>query len=402
MNDRKATLDNPLLNKIFEIINNSPEQKITFAQYMDLCLFDRNYGYYNSEKTIIGKEGDFYTSASLSSDLGELLAVQLYEFWEILEKPNNFKIVEMGAGNGTLAKNILTFIINNYPDLIPNLEYIIIEKSDILKQKQQDLLREKFTNNIPITWTDLDSIPNNSLIGCVFSNELIDAMPVHLIRFSDNKLAEIYLTEKDNILVINYDSLSQEKIKEYFDIIGINFTSNLYPENYQTEVNLQAIDWLKQISDKLEKGYLLSIDYGYTADKYYHPQRSEGTLKCYYQHRHHNNPYVNIGHQDITSHVNFTALQKYGELFGLNTVTYTKQALFLMGLGLGDRLNELSNGKMSLTTILQRRQELHNLINPEGLGNFGVLLQSKNLSSYQNQHPLKGFGVLKKSFDEEK
>ncbi|MGI0482837.1 class I SAM-dependent methyltransferase [Geminocystis sp. CENA526] len=391
MNDRKATLDNPLLNKIFEIINNSPEKKITFAQYMDLCLFDRNYGYYNSEKTIIGKEGDFYTSASLSSDLGELLAVQLYQFWEILEKPTNFKIVEMGAGNGTLAKNILTFIINNYPYLIPNVEYIIIEKSDILKQKQQDLLREKFTNIIPITWTDLDSIADNCLMGCVFSNELIDAMPVHLIRFSDNKLEEIYLTEKDNILVINYDSLSQKKIREYFNIIGIKFTSNIYPENYQTEVNLQAIDWLKQISDKLEKGYLLSIDYGYTADKYYHPQRSEGTLKCYYQHRHHNNPYVNIGHQDITSHVNFTALQKYGELFGLNTLAYTKQALFLMGLGLGDRLNELSNGKMSLTTILQRRQELHNLINPEGLGNFGVLLQSKNLSFHQSQHPLKGF-----------
>ncbi|WP_017293085.1 class I SAM-dependent methyltransferase [Geminocystis herdmanii] len=391
MNDKKITLENPLLNKIFQIINNSPEQKITFSQYMDLCLFDRTYGYYNSEKNIIGEEGDFYTSASLSSDLGELLAVQLYQFWEILDKPDNFKLVEMGAGNGNLSYNILNFIINNYPDFTTHIEYIIIEKSAILKEKQQKLLTAKFAHIIPITWTDLNSIPDNSITGCCFSNELIDAMPVHLIRFSDNKLEEIYLTEKDNTLVIKYDSISQEKILEYFDIIGIEFNSNFYPKNYQTEVNLEAIEWLKQISDKLKKGYLLSIDYGYTADKYYHPQRSEGTLKCYYQHRHHNNPYVNIGHQDITCHVNFTALEKYGELFGLNTLAYTKQALFLMGLGLGDRLNELSNGKMSLTTILHRRQELHNLINPEGLGNFGVLLQTKNISLTQNKYLLKGF-----------
>lgn len=391
MNSKKTTLDNPLLDKIFQIINDSPEQKITFSQYMDLCLFDRTYGYYNSEKTIIGKEGDFYTSASLSSDLGELLAIQLYQFWEILEKPDKFKLVEMGAGNGNLSYNILNFITNNYPDFITKIEYIIIEKSAVLKEKQQQLLTAKFANIIPLTWTDLDSIPDNSLIGCCFSNELIDAMPVHLIRFSDNKLEEIYLTEKNNTLVTKYDSISEAKILEYFDIIGINFSANLYPENYQTEVNLEAIEWLKQISDKLKKGYLLSIDYGYTADKYYHPQRHEGTLKCYYQHRHHNNPYVNIGHQDITCHVNFTALQKYGELFGLNTLGYTKQALFLMGLGLGDRLNELSNGKMSLTTILQRRQELHNLINPEGLGNFRVLLQTKNTSLTQNKYLLKGF-----------
>lgn len=388
MNSQKT---NPLLDKIFQIINDSPDKKITFSQYMDLCLFDRTYGYYNSEKTIIGKSGDFYTSASLSSDLGELLAIQLYQFWEILEKPDNFKLVEMGAGNGNLAYNIINFITNNYSDFIAHIEYIIIEKSTVLTEKQKQLLIPKFSNIIPLTWTDFDSIPDNFITGCFLSNELIDAMPVHLIRFSDNQLQEIYLTEKDKTLVIKYDSVSNTEILEYFDIININFQTNLYPENYQTEVNLAVIKWLKQISDKLKKGYLLSIDYGYTADKYYHPQRLEGTLKCYYQHRHHNNPYVNIGQQDITCHVNFTALEKYGELFGLNTVAYTKQALFLMGLGLGDRLNQLSNGTISLTTILQRRQELHNLINPEGLGNFGILLQSKNLSFNQKQHPLKGF-----------
>ena len=133
------------------------------------------------------------------------------------------------------------------------------------------------------------------------------------------------------------------------------------------------------------------MDYGYDAQKYYHPQRYEGTLKCYYQHRHHNNPYVNVGCQDITSHVNFTALKKVGEIFSLDKIGFTQQALFLMGLGLGDRLYGLSNDKILLSELWQRRNQLHELINPQGLGGFGILLQGKNLSDREKQTPLKGF-----------
>jgi SAM-dependent MidA family methyltransferase len=383
--------NNLLLEKILEIINNFPDKKITFAEYMNLCLYDSEFGYYNSDKIIIGNQGDFFTSASLSSDFGELLAIQLEEFWQVLGKPSNFKLVEMGAGNGNLALAIINYILNHYPDFSSNLEYIIIEKSQTLKLTQQQLLLDNFPNRISIKWKDWNSIPDDSIIGCFFSNELIDAIPVHLIRYSQKKLEEIYLTENNNQLVIKYDSLSTKNISNYFKMIGIDFQGEIYPDNYQTEVNLQAIDWLKQVFTKLKQGYLLTIDYGYTAKKYYHPQRSQGTLKCYYQHHHHDNPYVNIGSQDMTSHVNFTALEKYGDFLGLNNLKYTKQALFLMSLGLGDRLNELSNGKISLTEILKRRQQLHSLINPEGLGNFGVLLQSKNINSLQNQYSLKGF-----------
>jgi SAM-dependent MidA family methyltransferase len=300
----------------------------------------------------------------------------------------------MGAGNGNLALAIINYILNHYPNFASNVEYIIIEKSLTLKLKQQQLLLDNFPNSILIKWENWDSIPDNSITGCFFSNELIDAMPVNLIRYSQQKLQEIYITENSHKLCTKSDSLSHKNISNYFDVIDIDFSADIYPDNYQTEVNLQSIDWLHQVFTKLKQGYLLTVDYGYTAKKYYHPQRSQGTLKCYYQHRHHDNPYVNIGSQDMTSHVNFTALEKYGELLGLSSLGYTKQALFLMGLGLGDRLNELSNGKMSLTVILQRRQELHSLINPEGLGNFGVLLQGKNITSIENQHCFKGFTHL--------
>lgn len=383
--------NNLLLEKVFETINNSPHQKITFAEYMNLCLYDSEYGYYNSDKIIIGNQGDFFTSPSLSSDFGELLAIQLEEFWQVLGKPSNFKLVEMGAGNGNLAFAIINYILHYYPDFASHIEYIIIEKSHTLKLQQEKLLLEHFNNDFLIKWEDWDSLDDDSVTGCFFSNELIDAMPVHLIRYSQEKLQEIYITKNNNKLLTIVDSLSHENISNYFQIIDIHFSKDIYPDNYQTEVNLQAIDWLYQVFTKLKQGYLLTIDYGYSAQKYYHPQRSQGTLKCYYQHRHHDNPYVNIGNQDITCHANFTVLEKYGNFLGLNNLGYTKQALFLMSLGLGDRLNELSNGKMSLTEILQRRQKLHSLINPEGLGNFGVLLQSKNLSLLQNQCTLKGF-----------
>ncbi len=227
-------------------------------------------------------------------------------------------------------------------------------------------------------------------MGCFFSNELIDAIAVHLITWKKEQLQEIYVTYNEGKIQQVCDVLSTHKIANYFQTININFSAT-YPEDYTTEVNLQALDWLEKVANKLKQGYLLTIDYGYIADKYYHPQRFQGTLKCYYQHRHHNNPYINLGFQDITSHVNFTALETYGLQYGLSNIGYTQQALFLMNLGLGDRLNQLSYTKLPLPEILSRRNQLHNLINPQGLGNFKVLLQSKNIDVEKNKVILQGF-----------
>ena len=143
---------------------------------------------------------------------------------------------------------------------------------------------------------------------------------------------------------------------------------------------MQALDWLEKVASKLKRGYLLTIDYGYSAEKYYRPSRSQGTLQCYYQHRLHNNPYVNLGYQDLTAHVDFTTLERYGIELGLNKIGFTQQGLFLMALGLGDRLNELSSGKFDITEIFKRRDALHQLIEPTGLGGYGVLIQGKNLA----------------------
>jgi SAM-dependent MidA family methyltransferase len=377
----KSSNSQLLINIIRDRIANSPKQQIAFNEYMDLVLYHPQYGYYSSGNVAIGAEGDFFTSSSLGSDFGELLAEQFIDIWHILGCPTPFNLVEIGAGTGLLASDILSYLQNNAPDLLTVLEYIIVEQAEGLIERQQDILNSWSEQNIKISWKTWQEIPEESLVGCLFSNELIDAFPVHQIILVEGKLKEVYIGYFQDKFIEIVDDISTPKLVDYFKLIDINLTSNAYADGYRTEVNLLALDWLKTIATKLKRGYLLTIDYGYNAQRYYNPQRDRGTLQCYYQHRRHNNPYINIGAQDITTHVDFTALERQGNLCGLQKVEFTKQGLFLMALGLGDRLNDLSSGKFNFQQILQRRDALHQLIDPAGLGGFGVLIQSKGLRS---------------------
>ncbi len=387
---KKSPNCSSLLNIISSEIAVSCQEKITFAQFADLVLYHPQWGYYNSEKIKIGSQGDFFTSPSLGKDFGELLAEQFVEMWAILEYPAPFTLVEMGAGTGVLAGDILAYLTERYPDLVPVLEYTIVELSPSLIAQQQQSL-EPWLDKIKITWKTLEEIESNSITGCCFANELVDAFPVHLVTIEQGKLREIYVTLEEGKFKEVTDEPSTSKLGEYFSLVEIECPRDTYPEGYRTEINLNALDWLGEVAAKLHRGYLLTIDYGYTAAKYYHPQRREGTLHCYYQHRRHHNPYVNLGQQDITTHVDFTALEKEGARLGLDKVGFTKQGMFLMALGLGDGLAALSSSKLDFQQVLKRRDALHQLINPTGLGGFGVLIQSKGLDP---NHSLKGFNQL--------
>ena len=359
---------------ILEEIKQSVAGRISFERWMDLALYHPDYGYYTSGKVEIGSKGDFFTSSSLGADFGELLAEQFVEMAEFLGNSRGFTLVEVGAGSGILAKDILDYLSDSYADFYQNLSYIIVEQSQKLRERQ----RATLAGYSPVSWQSWPNLADNSLVGCVFSNELIDAFPVHRVVIESGELREIYLGLGEPFQEIIAD-LSTDRIKDYFDLVGINIPSPLYPEGYQTEVNLLALDWLETVNRKLDRGYILTIDYGYTAEKYYHPQRSQGTLQCYRQHQRHDHPYLWVGEQDITTHVDFTALQRQGDKLGLKNLGFTQQGLFLMALGLGDRLNELSQGKIDISTIFQRRDSLHQLINPTGLGGFGVLIQGKGV-----------------------
>ena len=373
-------------------INSNEKKRISFSEYMTEVLYNNKFGYYSSENFKIGKEGDFFTASSLGSYFGELISEQLHQIWKILGNPKPFSFIEMGGGTGIFAKDILNFISNKYPDFFENFSYIFIEKSQYLIEQQKGNLRE-FNNTI--NWKTYSDIQDSSLIGCAFSNELIDAFGVHKVIYQEGKLKEIYVTlSSDNQLKEISDELSTSEILNYFELNNITFTQDEYPNNYYTEVNLEAKNWLKNITSKLKKGYLITIDYGYKSKKYYHPQRYQGTLKCYYQHQHHDNPYINLGKQDITTHVNFTALQLWGKELGLTNINLTQQGLFLMALGLGDRLAQLSSEKINIQELFNRRDALHQLINPQGLGGFKVLIQSKNLTSQQQKISLKGLNCV--------
>jgi len=371
-------------------INNSDRGKITFAEYMAEALYNLEYGYYTT-RVKIGSQGDFFTSASLGRDFGELLAIQFLEMWHSLGCPNPFYLIEMGAGNGELADDILSYLQKNADRAFKDaLNYSIVERSPVLIEQQQSKLQPYA--DLDLSWQDWSDFADDSIVGCCFSNELVDAFPVHLVQKSADCLQEVYLTlDAAGQLTETCDRLSTDAIAEYFDQSNIDLLSSQYPDNYRTEVNLQALDWLEVVAQKLKRGYLITIDYGYSADKYYRPARSQGTLQCYYQHRRNNNPYANPGRQDITAHVDFTALERQGKLYDLEKIGFTQQGLFLMALGLGDRLDELSSGKFGITEIFARRDALHQLIDPTGLGGYGVLIQGKNIT--ESEGSLRGLQI---------
>jgi SAM-dependent MidA family methyltransferase len=372
---------------VLDRINNAPQRRITFAEYMDAVLYHPQAGYYATNAELIGEGGDFLTSPHLAADFGEMLAIQLHQTWEILGRPQVFNLVEMGAGRGLLAAQILDYIRAEYPDFFQAIDYIIVETAAAMMSAQKLKLQD-----LPVRWCQWDEICDDSIVGCFLSNELIDAFPVHQVRLGDGKLQEVYVTsDADGNLSETIGEISTDRLHDYWQLNAIDLLK--YRTGYQTEVNLAALDWLATVSQKLQRGYIISIDYGYTADRYYNPMRSQGTLQCYFQHAYHNDPYIHIGKQDITAHVDFTALQNHGELLGLQTIGFIQQGMFLIALGLGDRIAAISSGSSDIQLLLSRRQNLHQLIDPMGLGKFGVLIQSKGLTATERDVLLMGLAI---------
>ena len=383
-----------MISKIIQQqIQQNPEQRITFAEFMDLALYHPQQGYYATGRVNIGDRGDFFTSPHLGADFGELLAKKFADLWEVMGRPTPFHLVEMGAGQGLLAVDILRYLQQEYPLFFGALDYRIVEKAEGLRQVQQKLLASYPDLAAKINWQTWADMPENSLVGCCFSNELVDAFPVHLFTVAQGQLQEIYISWQQGKFQEIIGEISTPRLADYWQLIGMeiqDLPQNL-PEGYRSEINLAALDWLTTVAGKLQRGYVVTIDYGYTSNSgslrqnYYSPSRPQGTLQCYYRHRHHNDPYIHLGEQDITAHINFTALENQGKLLGLERESFTKQGLFLMELGLGDRLVALANLKLegdraspqTVIKVMQRRQALHQLIEPSGLGGFGVLIQSK-------------------------
>jgi SAM-dependent MidA family methyltransferase len=387
---------------IAQQIQTHPEHRVTFATFMDWALYHPEYGYYSQKARTMGNRGDFFTSVHLGADFGELLAEQLAEMWQILNQPSRFAIVEMGAGQGWLAQDILTYLSQHHPDVGAGAEYIIVEKTPGLIAEQQRQLqpwqhRKTAAGHPQLRWSSPADLAPLCQASCFISNELVDAFPVHQVVWTEGILQEVYVTLENGELQEILAPPSTPALSQYFEWLGLDLSQPAYPDPYRTEVNLAALSWMQDVAQVLTQGYVLTIDYGYPAFRYYSPVRSQGTLQCYYQHQRHNNPYLNLGNQDITAHVNFTALEQHGAAVGLSVVGSTQQTLFLTALGLVDRIAQLgqsdSTDPREIVQRLHRRQALHQLIDPMGLGEFTVLLQSKGLTPEQQRRSLQGLAT---------
>ncbi|MGN6531626.1 MAG: class I SAM-dependent methyltransferase [Ginsengibacter sp.] len=312
--------------ELSEIIKHKILQQgpISFHDFMEMALYYPSLGYYNSERNKIGTEGDFYTSPVLSSLFGEMIGKQIEEMWVLLNK-KSFTIVEYGAGTGALAFDILQYLRNN-TDLYDELNYCIIEKGEKMRKLQKEVLREK------VSW--YNSINEIAEInGCVLSNELLDNFPVHKVIMKD-ELMEVFVDYTNDFEEILKPA--KDDLKNYFSELDV-----VLPKDFVTEINTDAITWIKDISESLQSGFVLTIDYGFSSADLYSDKRNAGTLLSYKAHEINSSPYLDIGQQDITSHVNFSALAHWGEKFGLKCCGFTTQANFLRSLGLMNYLRKL-------------------------------------------------------------
>ncbi|MDR4505141.1 MAG: SAM-dependent methyltransferase [Candidatus Scalindua sp.] len=344
------------------------EGPITFAKFMEWALYHPEHGYYTSQKEKIGRRGDYYTSSDVHPVFGQLIARQLEEMWRILGR-REFTVVEMGAGKGWLCHDVLTYARSCFPEFFNKLEYKIIEISKYHVRRQSDLLQEFETK---VSWESfsVDGLSAAPLVGCFLSNEFVDSHPVHRVIVKDGSLRELYVTVKNGEFSEIADEPSEPLIKEYFGELSIPLK-----EGQRAEVNLKALEWMKSTASNLKKGFVITIDYGYLARDLYSDERFRGTLMCYRKHRTEENPFVWIGNQDITSHVNFSGLMNAGVKSGLSTTGFTKQSHFLLALGILDKMKELQGD-------IGRFLAIKNLIVPGGMGDtFKVLIQHKGLKT---------------------
>jgi SAM-dependent MidA family methyltransferase len=339
------------------------EGPVSFHDFMEMALYYPVLGYYNRRHDQIGQQGDFYTSSSLTSVFGAMIAKQLEEMWTFAGK-GPFTIVEYGAGTGLLCHDVLAYLQTNSP-LYNALHYAIIEKSPSMRQRQQQYLPEK------VGWYDAIG-ELGDVTGCVLSNELVDNFAVHQVVMED-ELLEVFVDDQDGFIELLRPA--EQRLKDYLAEFNISL-----PKGFRTEINLEARQWIASAAGALKKGFMMTIDYGYPTEAYYHPNRSRGTLLCYHRHRISEQPYMHIGQQDITAHVNFSALCRWGHQNGLSCCGLTSQANFLLSLGFQDYLKRDSSKEEGVlqAAIVQTRL-MRTLLVDMGT-RFKVLIQHKGFN----------------------
>jgi len=347
---------------------------ITFADYMRECLYHPVHGYYSKAES--KRFADYYTSVDVHPIFARLLARQFAEMWECLGRPAEFTLVEAGAGVGRFAGQVLDFCATKLPAFYDALRYAAVERS-ALRREQATVhsKRHAAAGHFSVS----AKFPAHIAAGCFFSNELVDALPVHRVMMDEGRLKEILVGFRDGHFVDVPGPVSTCAISEYFAAQDIALC-----EGQHAEAGLEACDWISEIGRRLGRGYVLTIDYGHPAAGLFDDHHMRGTLLAYQNHRASEDYYASPGEQDLTAHVNFTALEAWGKRAGLETAGFTSQTAFLLALGQGNEFADLCDEGQTEADRARARLQLKTLIHPEGMGErFQVLVQRKGVGASQ-------------------
>ncbi|MDD2541526.1 MAG: SAM-dependent methyltransferase [Desulfuromonadaceae bacterium] len=367
----KTALNNIIATRI------AAQGRITFADFMATCLYEPGLGYYTSPGRKVGAEGDFYTSITVHAAFGRVIAREIAQMWRSMGTPADFTLVECGAGNGRLACDIMDYLAGRETQLYGGLRLVLVEQEPSLEAAQRKMLAAHIDR---LDWLSTDEFASGDFTfsGCLYSNELIDALPVHRVVMTSDGLREVYVTCPDGEFAEEAGEPSTPELEAYLNRVAVK----LHP-GQQAEVNLNAPAWLASASNALQRGFILTIDYGYPAAELYTPLRKLGTLLCYYRHQTEENPYLRLGLQDITAHVDFTTLMKCGEELGLQNNWFGEQYRFLMSAGIIEEIEDIERSATPEEEKLRLRLALKKLILPDGgMGDtFKVLVQSKDVAT---------------------
>lgn len=345
---------------------------IPFAEFMRECLYHPQHGYYS--RSGMQSRRDYYTSVDVHAIFGRLIARQLAEMWELLGSPVPFLVVESAAGVGRLAANILDFAARELPAFYAAIEYVAVEISPARRAEHAAALAAHAATG---RLSSSPEIPANIPCGCVLSNELVDALPTHRVAMKTGRLREVYVGFEDGRFIEVLCEPSTPAIESYFHEQGI-----VLPEGQHAEACLDACRWIEGAGRSVGRGFVMTIDYGHEAPALYNERHNRGTLLAYRDHKVTEGVLDAPGEQDLTSHVNFTALDLWGRRAGLERTGLVTQAEFLVALGKANEFADLYDPGQSEVEKLRARLALKNLIHPEGLGEkFQVLIQHKGIEN---------------------
>lgn len=351
---------------------------ISLARFMDLALYAPGLGYYSAGARKLGAEGDFVTAPEISPLFGRCLARQVSE---VFGRLGGGSILELGAGSGALAAEVMESLARD--GALPE-RYLILEVSADLRERQQALLAEEVPQWLSrFSW--LDRLPERPLGGVILANEVLDAMPVHRFRICTSEVQECTIGWHNDRFRWGLAAAGRRLAAAVARLQAV--LPERLPDGYTSEINLALPAWVASLGSCLEAGVILFIDYGFPRHEYYHPDRSEGTLMCHYRHRAHGDPLVLVGLQDITAHVDFTALAEAAENAGLKVAGYTTQAHFLVASGLLELAAQVPDGGTRAQLALAN--QVKTLTLPSEMGElFKVLALGRGVAE-----PLVGFGL---------